>query len=804
VYAKWVAVACQSKRLQFQQSGVDASLGAAIYQNCTKRLMADPSAAVAAAASTSKPASPTSRPQSFATPAAASSTNAPCVLIASPATTSGANSSYSYSVQCSAGVTPNSMAIVTPLVNNPNGFAVEQGISSQSQSSDKDSTTFTFAITPGADTRRLSLTVPTASIEEKTARYYVASGATKDIKVCESTDPTPPADMCSTATIRVPVPKAPAKAAVTECPNPNQNTQIAVMLDAVEPGVTPSVSGTIGLADKSGGSVQVPNVATTTIQFCVNGKSWGGDPVAGDSTTWPTFKIAEKTKLAAGDKIVAQLVMGSGASATYSKPSDEVTVGSCKMDATKSGIVPTLKISQPDDKGMVTYSGKAASDASGTKVRICVNDIPIDGAGTPPVNTDGTFNGGTNTFKIQANDQVYAQTIIPDKSPTFGPLGVAVPISNAGLVVGKPQDGTKPFSILIGGVEFAGYSSQAQTTDAFLNIFYRGPESENGWSGWRRVRLTSTPSTTTNGIGTYIANPTGLTSYSYQNVGQAIDYVFGPQWRIPGTEHMYIIGSFGATTPLSTQDAPVTFVAPSPGTQECTTLVNRFSVKNGYNPGLTLNTATNPTTCLAGGYTDIAFTNQDRSNFLMKYGAGVRAAYPLLGPNGWATADVTLGQDAAVTGGYLHGVVFKVDAILPIPTGSGSSWLYLFGSTYVRLQTNENLSPLVLQTPPTPITVPSPTVFVLPLRQPNRDYFRIGVGLNINQLWGKAFGSSCPSATADTAATATKSATDTSTPAKPATPGAGGATGATTSTTRSGKTSAAGSAPGTAPSTPKQ
>ena len=82
VYAKWVAATCQSKRLQFQQSGVDASLGAAIYQNCTKRLLADPSAAVAAAnpaaekpsagtaARTPSAPAPAAPPQSGSKPAA--------------------------------------------------------------------------------------------------------------------------------------------------------------------------------------------------------------------------------------------------------------------------------------------------------------------------------------------------------------------------------------------------------------------------------------------------------------------------------------------------------------------------------------------------------------------------------------------------------------------------------------------------------------------------------------------------------------------------------------------------------------
>ena len=322
-----------------------------------------------------------------------------------------------------------------------------------------------------------------------------------------------------------------------------------------------------------------------------------------------------------------------------------------------------------------------------------------------------------------------------------------IPILHAQNQSNESDNGSKPVAIIIGGVEYAGYSSAAQTTDGFLDLFYRGPVVK-GFSGWGRIRLTSAAQPATNGVVSVISNPTGLTTFNYSNVGQVLDYVFGPSWAIPKTTHWALIADFGAITPLSSQNVPVTFIAPAPGTQECTTLVNRFSPQNGYNPGLALNTNPNPATCLAGGYTNVAFANQDRSNFLLKYAAGIRTWYKnpfdicsgqqeagSQCPDAYAAVDATFGQDSSVTGGLLKGVVFKVDGVLPIPTGNNSSWLYLFGSTYVRLRANQNLPPLILQSPASPVTVPSPTVVVLPLVQPNRDYYRLGVGLNINQLW---------------------------------------------------------------------
>jgi hypothetical protein len=463
------------------------------------------------------------------------------------------------------------------------------------------------------------------------------------------------------------------------------------------------------------------------------------------------------------------IAVGQTSSSTGSAPATNTVTtqpapqASCAKDAGTAGTAPTLSITT-DAGNMTRYSGTIPNATSGT-IRICVNDVP--NGETRLVGTDGTFSSGTASFESNVGDKIVAQSVITSGgSTTYGTL------SNE-LVVKSPA-----VLIMIGGVEYSGYSAQSQTTNGFLNMFYRGPVSKHGFSGWGRIRLTSAPQAATNGVVSVISNPTGLTTYDYSNVGQVFDYVFGPEWQIG--KNWSIVGGVGATTPLSSQNAPVTFVAPAAGTVECTELVSRFSAANGYSPSLALNTATTPTTCLAGGYTDIAFANQDRTNFFLKYGAGLRTTYPWTfgtcnGTSGscstaYAALDISLGQDASVTGGYLRGVVFKLDGLLPIPTGS-SSWLYLFGSSYIRLQSNQNLPPLILQTPATTVAVPSPTVIVLPLRQPNRDYYRIGVGLNINQLWCKLSSSGCSGTAQGTTSAPAAPAKTTAKPAqKPPTP----------------------------------
>jgi hypothetical protein len=715
---KWIAASCQIEVLQLPTSIMqNPHFVDELFSSCSKRLHSQP--AIAGVVPPGKGA--------VVPPKAAA--NDQCSVDSDPPIARGANTKYGYTIQCDAGVTPKAMAISTaqaqPAITDAQGSAFAEGFASAlgiASSYDSANSTVSFTFPAGAGPHSFELLVPTASTQVTSATYLIASGAVHDATTCQPGSLTAG---CSSGAILIPVPKP--KPATT-CPNEIVDTALATpTLDAIEVG-SDTATGT------------VPNATSGNVRLCIGSTLVGN---AGPVDAQGKFTVKSMPKLSAGQKIQAQYSNAAGISGPVSP---KITVGSCSADQSKSPPAPKLSVS-PVTNSTVSYSGTLAS---GDNVRICVNDL--EKVSPLPV-TGGKFGGGKSTLTVSAGDKIVAQGVTQgvtkDEPPKYGMLSNEADVGIGSLQIGSAS--SKPIVILIGGVEYAGYSSQAQTTDGFLNIFYQGPVSKGGFSGWGRVRLTSAPEQATNGVVSVIANPTGLTTYNYSNVGQVLDYVFGPAWKIPKTQNWKIIGGFGGITPLSSQNVPVTFLAPAPGTQECSTLVNRFSVKNGYSPGLSLNTAAMPTTCIAGGYTAIAFTNQDRTNFLMKYGAGVRTSYPLFGPNAWASVDATMGQDASVTGGYLRGVVFKVDAIMPIPTGTGSSWLYLFGSAYMRLQPNHNLPPLILQTPTSamPVTVPSPTVFELPLRQPNRDYFRLGVGLNIAQIWCTFSSSGCSKTSSD-------------------------------------------------------
>jgi hypothetical protein len=388
--------------------------------------------------------------------------------------------------------------------------------------------------------------------------------------------------------------------------------------------------------------------------------------------------------------------------------------------------------------GSTAVSGNVKSRSGG--IQICIDGAPD---GSPQrIRPDGTFTSAVT--QLQPGQKVVAQFVsVTGEEAHFGPASDEFTVGGA---TGAGASGLSK-AILIGGIEEGAYSSLGQNTNPFINAFIEGPDGRI--TGWGRVRLLSAPQPSTQGIVSTFTDPTGqLTTQDYSKVGQALDFAVGP--RVGLSKHWSFIAAFGVTTPLSSQTVAVTYTAPPPGSVECTTLTNRFTLKNGYAPGLTMAPA-GSSTCLTGGFTDIAFSNRDRSNFLVKYGAGFRtsnkfddckdAASGTTCTPSFGVLDLTVGQDEAITRGLLRHFVFKMDGILPIRTGS-AAYVYLFGSAYIRLAKNQDLSPLILQSA-SGVTIPSPTVIVLPLQIPDRDYYRLGVGLNINQIFCKMFNSTC-------------------------------------------------------------
>ena len=362
---------------------------------------------------------------------------------------------------------------------------------------------------------------------------------------------------------------------------------------------------------------------------------------------------------------------------------------------------------------------------------------------------------------------------------------------------------------VVAGVEQSVLSAQASQTDPFIDLFVRTPANVNVGSIWLRARFLGTPvaSDTNNVIATLSDPSSNIKTQTITSIGSAVDYIAGIEHdflhasRKNSGAGQFTVGGilgFGATSTLNSSVATVAFATPAYGTSECQQLGTRFTLANGYvnplpgsdtvttsttigtaapvvtsvpycvvQPGTTTTSTTDgagvKTTVVRSGtpITNIAFTPQDRSSFLLKYVAGIRLITRIrqkssLGcstespdeehqPCTRAVVDLTFGQDQAITGGRFHGTVFKSDATFPI----GSSGIVFFGTAAIRLRSDILSSTLILA--PTPIStgsgaavvgaviIPSPSVFVLPLRQPDRDFYRFGVAIDLVKIVPKLF-----------------------------------------------------------------
>jgi hypothetical protein len=418
-------------------------------------------------------------------------------------------------------------------------------------------------------------------------------------------------------------------------------------------------------------------------------------------------------------KCIVDIVNGSAAKLSLKTP----TVGDLSLSGTLSPA--------PTDPTKITFT-------------LCINDTPV------PLKSSGLNSKGTFTIPVPAslreNDQISLQ------SSEEGPPqleGSAVKVT----VVQSPYN-----YLFIAGVEQSGFSSLSLSTEPFIQFYIEGldhhpPKISHLYYGpWGKVRLLGAPAPSTNGIASSFTDPTGtITKQDFTKVGQSLDVVAGGQIYLRGESSTHaraaLIAWGGTTTTLSSQNVAYTFKVPAVKTAECQQLLSRFTPATGYSPGLTADLSGN--TCVVNGttpVTDIAFANPDRSNFLAKWGVGFRAVGTENCTSSRKTClgalsilDTTIGQDAVVTGGRVRHFVVKVDGLLALP-GTSSS-IYLFGSVYTRITRNQESAPLILAAETTQPSLPNPAVVVLPLRQPDRDYFRLGVGVNLSQVMSKLFSS---------------------------------------------------------------
>jgi hypothetical protein len=487
-----------------------------------------------------------------------------------------------------------------------------------------------------------------------------------------------------------------------------------------------------------------------------------------------------KGKLTSGNWVCAVVTVKGSApvvsTAVQVKAPGAVPVSEVEFDPPQPTIKdPSLVVVTPGylaDGTLTILTSNTAEACAKSTTTLGTADTPITGQRTTVAITPGTLKQG-----------YYLCVTVKDangKTATNRPVAVLPGCDHHDAY----SDCTYEFT-LMGGIEQSGLSAQNSITNGFYDLFIRRPV-DSKWLGvWFRSRYLGSPSTSsTSNVVAAATNPAGtVTASNLPQSVTAVDYILGftlgkrLEWGSPsGRLTITPAAGFGATTPLSANTTVNAFQVPQFGTNECDQLQKRFTTDKGYTPPLpgsgyykdstgaivqgcvvqppgnsTMTSATNPGTQI----TAIAFSNEDRTNFLLKWGAGVRLIDRYT-PTCITTtgcprmrADFSIGQDQAITAGYMRRLVLKADAVIPI----FSTGTYFFASSANRLAPNNTLSPLILNpvtvnsgnssacaTPSSSIVcVPSPSVFVLPYKQPNRDYYRIGIGIDAVKLLSKLF-----------------------------------------------------------------
>jgi hypothetical protein len=89
-----------------------------------------------------------------------------------------------------------------------------------------------------------------------------------------------------------------------------------------------------------------------------------------------------------------------------------------------------------------------------------------------------------------------------------------------------------------------------------------------------------------------------------------------------------------------------------------------------------------------------------------------------------------------VTGGRLRGGVIRLEGFFPLPY-EGLKFINLFGTALIKPTRTQITEPLILEAAPTGTTVPANNVFLFTQPQINRDYYKVGVGIDLMSLISK-------------------------------------------------------------------
>ena len=398
-------------------------------------------------------------------------------------------------------------------------------------------------------------------------------------------------------------------------------------------------------------------------------------------------------------------------------------------------------------------------------------------------------------------------------------------------LTGAPNHWKYPLTRAVVGLDLSAVSSQSVRQAYFVEFNLLAPFKlpgmkgnqdalENRWWFWLNPRITSLPKaanfsalSTISDSGSFFTNFSNTGSVS--DIAQGFDVNGGvemallkprdgiPWWaEYANTQArlgISLIGGGGIATPFSVDKTDVAsqvnqsicdaFKAPAGATVSSGAgLVCTFPTGSN-NPVIV---APNPAAAPGGAATVqdqfIDFFTPERSRFFRRYYGGFRLKTYFFSPDVKGECDppnpkgcpapydifpgiidVTVGQDEAVTAGRLRNALLRVEGVYPLPFYPG---LHIFGSIYSSFKRNQTDFPLNSFSVNQPANGASNDLNTFRFGTPplNRDYFRVGIGIDLIQVFKRNQGGQ------PTTTTSTQSSQGTSGGTSAKTPSSGGST----------------------------
>lgn len=320
----------------------------------------------------------------------------------------------------------------------------------------------------------------------------------------------------------------------------------------------------------------------------------------------------------------------------------------------------------------------------------------------------------------------------------------------------------RPVSLLtraVVGYQQSGAASSEFEQNYFFDLFVSqtlpmklkiDPDFGERWRSWVAARSASLPQNgdvTVNGLALSFADKVG--DLKVRDAARVFDVLGGLEFRLlenrallpsfaRDTKQKFslsLIGSFGFVTPTDPTNLPPIFKLTSAIRQKllATTTLDAQERTNISDPAREF----------------LSFVNVDRDRFFRQYYAGVRVQTFFFNRHDVpmqrfpAQFDLTFGQNEYVTGGRMRGGVIRFDGYFPLPY-EGLKFINLYGTAIIKparaaITNGILLEPVTAASIPIGATVPTigdPRVLHLARPQFNRDYYKVGVGIDFVSFIG--------------------------------------------------------------------